>query len=298
MPQQYFRPLIPGLQICDTISVFGVLFPTFYLCFPTFGFGLLISDFRLWIPYILFWSSEFLFRTIHFRLQSSDFGHSISEFGLFFSTFDFPFFGILISNLYLGFRTRNLNSDHWRIIFYLPAWHFSWNDDLRVLSLLRLICDDYSTVIHQLLHVHFEVLLLVFLFSNFDSEVPFSTSIMLEGPTSFLSQVYEINFDGISIVIFKLTSLRRLNLLNLNSYRHLNSPPNTTRDQGNDLKTQWNEMVLIVKQILLVSTIGDKRRTVCRTCSHFRLSRGKQIRQQFANSREKRGFFYYYFLDN
>lgn len=141
MPQQYFRPPIPGLQICDTISVFGVLFPTFYLCFPTFGFGLLISDFRLWIPYILFWSSEFLFRTIHFRLQSSDFGHSISEFGLLFSTFDYPFFGILISNLYLGFRTRNLNSDHWRIIFYLPAWHFSWNDDLRLLSLLRLICD-------------------------------------------------------------------------------------------------------------------------------------------------------------
>lgn len=137
MPQQYFRPLIPRLQICDTISVFGVLFPTFYLCFPTFGFGLLISDFRLWIPYILFWSSEFLFRTIHFRLQSSDFGHSISEFGLLFSTFDYPFFGILISNLYLGFRTRNLNSDHWRIIFYLPAWHFSWNDDLPLLSLLR-----------------------------------------------------------------------------------------------------------------------------------------------------------------
>ena len=71
---------------------------------------------------------------------------------------------------------------------------------------------------------------------------------MLEVPTSFLSQVYEINFDGISTIIFKLTSLQRLNLLNLNSYRHLNSPPNTTRDQGNDLKTQWNEMVLIVKQ--------------------------------------------------
>ena len=114
---------------------------------------------------------------------------------------------------------------------------------------------------------------------------------MLEGPTSFLSQVYEINFDGISIVIFKLTSLRRLNLLNLNSYRHLNSPPDTTRDLGNDLKTQWKEMVLIVKQILLVSTIGDKQRTVCRTCSHFRLSRGQQIRQQFANSREKGDFF-------
>ena len=114
---------------------------------------------------------------------------------------------------------------------------------------------------------------------------------MLEGPTSFLSQVYEINFDGISIIIFKLTSLRRLNLLNLSSYRHLNSPPNTTRDQGNDVKTLWKEMVLIVKQILLVSTIGDKQRTVCRTCSHFRLSRGQQIRQQFANSREKGDFF-------
>lgn len=50
-------------------------------------------------------------------------------------------------------------------------------------------------------------------------------------------------------------------------------------------------MVLIVKQILLVSTIGDKQRTVCRTCSHFRLSRGQQIRQQFANSREKGDFF-------
>ena len=141
--------------------------------------------FGVWsfIPDFLLVFSDFRLRTSHFRLQTLNFVYSILEFrvfisdysllisrlpssvfgfrtfyfGLLFSTFDFPFFGILISNLYLGFRTRNLNSDHWRIIFYLPAWHFSWNDDLRVLSLLRLICDDYSTVIHQLLHVHFEV---------------------------------------------------------------------------------------------------------------------------------------------
>lgn len=133
------------------------------------------SDSRF-IPDFLLMFSDFRLRTSHFRLQTLNSVYSILEFSVFISdyslpssvfgfrtfyfgvrTFDYPFFGILISNLYLGFRTRNLNSDHWRIIFYLPAWHFSWNDDLRVLSLLRLICDDYSTVIHQLLHVHFEV---------------------------------------------------------------------------------------------------------------------------------------------
>lgn len=44
-----------------------------------------------------------------------------------------------------------------------------------------------------------------------------------------------------------------------------------------------------------ISIIGNEERTLC---SHFNLSKAKQIRQQLANSREKRGFLYCYFLDN
>ena len=47
-----------------------------------------------------------------------------------------------------------------------------------------------------------------------------------------------------------------------------------------------------------ISIIGNEERTLYRICSHFRLSKAKQIRQQLANSREKRGFLYCYFLDN
>ena len=47
-----------------------------------------------------------------------------------------------------------------------------------------------------------------------------------------------------------------------------------------------------------ISIIGNEEKTLYRICSHFRLSKAKQIRQQLANSREKRGFLYCYFLDN
>lgn len=134
--------------------------------------------FGVWsfIPDFLLVFSDFRLRTSHFRLQTLNFVYSILEFRVFisdysllisrlpssvfgfrtfyfdFSTFDFPFFGILISNLYLGFRTRNLNSDHWRIIFYLPTYDF-------LASCVCSVTANFwnSTVIHQLLHVHFEV---------------------------------------------------------------------------------------------------------------------------------------------
>ena len=116
-------------------------------------FLLVVSDFRLRTSHLRLQTLNFVYSILEFRvfisdysllisrLPSSVFGFRTFYFGVRTFIFNFPFFGILISNVYLGFRTRNFNSDHWRIIFYLPAWHFSWNDDLRLLSLLRLICD-------------------------------------------------------------------------------------------------------------------------------------------------------------